>query len=67
MVKGSVEMWCDDDDDDMSNTIFNDDICDNFFCYDDIDDDEKPEHMLGRDNWHLAQLTLLQRHLKTSL
>ena len=38
--------------------------------YDDIDDDEidgEPEHVLGIDDLHLAQLALLQRHLKSSL
>ena len=29
--------------------------------------DDQPEHMLGGDHRHLAQLTLLQGHLKASL
>ena len=39
-------------------------------CHDDIDDDEidgEPEHVLGIDDLHLAQLALLQRHLQPSI
>lgn len=39
----------------------NDDVDDDDTGNDNIDD--KPEHVLSGDNWHLAQLALLQRHL----